>query len=42
MILAVHLLRAEKQLGQGPIVDSSDLLDPKVVAKLSGHARSVS
>jgi hypothetical protein len=32
MMLAVHLLRAEEQFGQRPIVDSPDLLDPKVVA----------
>jgi hypothetical protein len=38
MMLAVHLLRAEEQIGQGQVVDSPDFLDPKVVANLSSHA----
>ena len=40
MMLAVHLLRAEEQFRQRQIVDGPYLLDPKVVAKLSGHATS--
>jgi hypothetical protein len=32
MVLTVYLLRAKEQFGQGPIVDSPDILDPKVVA----------